>query len=375
MKGRVFFSGLNGLRAIAALAVVFSHITQGLHDFGLDPFIFGKYADGNPKTTLLAGFGVSIFFTLSGFLITYLLLEEGKTGEINIKNFYVRRILRIWPLYYLYLILSLLTAIIFDITYEKYSILFYVLMLSNIPFVFGGMLPFVGHYWSLGVEEQFYSFWPWIVKKSKSIMKTSFIICVGLIVLKLVTKIIEIKTQSGGVSLFYNTLHVTRFHCMLIGAFGAILYYEKNSLFLQLTNNFISQFISWLIIALVTINRFHIASVIDNELISIVSVFLIIGQIEKSKRIINLDIPFFDFIGKISYGIYVIHPLLIYYLSKSLIFSDKTAIYNYIILYVTVFITTIFLAYISYFYFEKYFLNMKDRYSTIKSSDTMRSFR
>src|SRR4051812_16240676 len=104
MKKVLHFSGLNGLRAIAAIAVVFAHTTTGLYSFGLDCFIFGKYPDGNPKSTLLAGFGVSIFFALSGFLITYLLLEEKRQKEINIKNFYIRRILRIWPLYYLYFI-------------------------------------------------------------------------------------------------------------------------------------------------------------------------------------------------------------------------------------------------------------------------------
>src|SRR5271155_5691395 len=102
MKQAVYFSGLNGLRAIAALSVVFSHTTTSLNQFGLNPFIYGKFPDGTTKTTLLAAFGVTIFFALSGFLITYLLLEEKKTKEINIKNFYIRRILRIWPLYYLY---------------------------------------------------------------------------------------------------------------------------------------------------------------------------------------------------------------------------------------------------------------------------------
>jgi peptidoglycan/LPS O-acetylase OafA/YrhL len=372
LKQRIFFSGLNGLRAIAALAVVFSHITQGLHEFGLNQFVFGTYADGNPKATLLAGFGVSIFFTLSGFLITYLLLEEKQTGNINVRHFYIRRILRIWPLYYLYLILSIVSAFLFDIPLENISILFYVFLLANVPFIFGGVLPFLGHYWSLGVEEQFYSFWPWVIKKSNSILKTAVILCFGLITLKIIIRLIDIKTHNGDTSLLYNTLHVTRFHCMLIGAIGAILYYQKNTLFLKFTNNLFTQCFAWLIILLVAINKFHVVSFMDNELISVISLSLIIGQIQKSKRIINLNISFFDFIGKISYGIYVIHPLVIFYLSKIIILSDQTDIYNYIFVYGSVFAVTIGLSYISYSYFEKYFLNMKDKYSTVKSSGTMR---
>jgi peptidoglycan/LPS O-acetylase OafA/YrhL len=271
----------------------------------------------------------------------------------------------------LYFILSIVTAFLFDIPHENISILFYVFLLANVPFIIGGMLPFLGHYWSLGVEEQFYSFWPWIVKKSKSTLITAFIVCVGLITVKIIVRLVDIKTQNGDTSLLYDTLHVTRFHCMLIGAIGAILYYQKNILFIKLTSNLFTQFLAWFIILLVAVNKFHLASFIDNELISIVSVSLIIGQIEKSKRIVNLNIQFFDFIGKISYGIYVIHPLVIFYLSKIIILSDQTDIYNYIFVYCSVFGVTIVLSYISYSYFEKHFLNMKDKYSTVKSSGTI----
>lgn len=57
----IYFPGLNGLRAIASIAVVISHITLGLKEFNLDPFIFGALQDGKPKGLFLAGYGVSIF--------------------------------------------------------------------------------------------------------------------------------------------------------------------------------------------------------------------------------------------------------------------------------------------------------------------------
>lgn len=367
---RVFFSGLNGLRAIAALAVVFAHITRDLHYFGLDVYVLGKNADGNQTGTLLAGFGVSIFFTLSGFLITYLLLEEKKAGEINIRNFYIRRILRIWPLYYLYLLLAIITAVMFDIPYDGYVVLLYVFLLANVPFIVGSMLPFLEHYWSLGVEEQFYSFWPWIVKKSKSLLRTTIILCVGLIVLKTVIRLIDIKMLNGGSSLLYYVIHVTRFHCMLIGAIGAILYFQKHKLFLALTNHLFIQVTAWIILALVAVNQFHVASFLDNELVSVVGLVLIIGQIEKRNRIINLNIAFFDFIGKISYGIYILHPLVIFYLAKVIVFTTPGT-FSYVFVYASVFVTTIGLAYVSYTWFEQWFLKLKDRYTTVRSSGTM----
>jgi peptidoglycan/LPS O-acetylase OafA/YrhL len=360
MKQVLHFSGLNGLRAIAALAVVFAHTTMALNSFGLDRFVYGRYSDGSPVTTLLAGFGVSIFFALSGFLITYLLLEEKKTKTINIKNFYMRRILRIWPLYYLYFTLTILTLLAFDLPFEKSSVFFYIFLMANVPFIFKTTIDFLGHYWSLGVEEQFYSFWPWLVKKSKSILKTTLILLIVLISLKCALRFYDILINNGETGLPYLILGVTRFQCMLIGAIGAILYFKKNDRFLRITNHPVSQLISWLIILLVAINKFHIASFLDNEFISAVTVFLIIGQIQKNNRLVNLETSFLNFIGKISYGVYVLHPLIIFYISKVLTFSDKS-VFSYLLVYVSVFTATILLAYLSYTFFEKRFLLLKER--------------
>ena len=88
MKSKIIYlPGLNGIRAIAAIAVVISHITLNFKDFGLDPYIYGTYDDGNPRTLDLAGYGVSMFFALSGFLITYLLWVEKDKQPIQIKKF------------------------------------------------------------------------------------------------------------------------------------------------------------------------------------------------------------------------------------------------------------------------------------------------
>lgn len=370
MRETIHFSGLNGIRAIAALAVVFAHTTTSLDLFGLDQFFLGSDKEGIPVGSVLAGFGVSIFFTLSGFLITYLLLVEKKVGEISIKNFYIRRVLRIWPLYYLYLFLALLTILIFKIQSSNSSLLFCFFISANIPVFIGTpLITFLGHYWSLGVEEQFYAFWPWVVKRSKSVFRIIVILGVGLIFLKLVLRLVDIKIHGSEASMFYKAIHVTRFQCMLIGAFGAILYYERNIRFMKVFNNILSQFLSWFILFLLAFNKFHIASVIDHELISIVTLALIIGQIEKKNRILNIDSKLFDIIGRISYGIYIIHPIIIYYLQKGLHFSKRDETINYVLIYLLVFSTTIFISYCSYNYFENRFLKLKDKFSTVKSKN------
>ncbi len=105
----IYFSGINGLRFLAALAVIITHVELLKEIYGYEnnwkhPLIFN-----------LGGLGVYFFFVLSGFLITYLLLaEKEKNGKINIKQFYIRRILRIWPLYYFVLLLGFFVLPHFD---------------------------------------------------------------------------------------------------------------------------------------------------------------------------------------------------------------------------------------------------------------------
>ena len=361
----IYFPGLNGLRAIAAVAVVISHITLALKEFHLNPYILGKSEDGKSEGLLLAGFGVSIFFVISGFLITYLLQVEKEVNNISIKKFYLRRILRIWPLYYAYLILALITIIVFKLDWNVKSLLLYIFYAANIPIILDTALPFLSHYWSLGVEEQFYLFWPWFNKK---IGKNLITVILILIILLLGTKVGLHLFRPN--SLLESIIHVTRFHCMMIGAIGAILYKQSNHWFLKLTDNKIAQGICWFILFLVAINKYHFASIIDNEIISIVALVLIIGQINIKNRLINLEINILDFLGKISYGIYVIHPLIICWLSKAFDHISVETPYKYFEVYAITLGLTILLSFLSYKYFEQYFLKLKKKFVVVPSSST-----
>jgi peptidoglycan/LPS O-acetylase OafA/YrhL len=135
---------LDGLRAVAVAAVAWSHWERP-YQFGI-PF----------------GAGVHLFYVLSGFLITTILLrvraEADRTGALQ--AFYIRRALRIFPAFYLTLALAGWA----DIPLVRESMAWHVAYLSNVfTFVRGEWPGSISHFWSLAVEEQFYLVWPWLI--------------------------------------------------------------------------------------------------------------------------------------------------------------------------------------------------------------------
>ena len=143
--GRI--SSLDGLRAISISCVVVWHLAKWKHiDLGVPQYV--------------GGLGVQIFFVISGYLITKLLLDEHeRSSTVSLKNFYLRRAFRIFPAAFAFL---LLVSCLFwkDIGWGHLgAAVFYVANMDETrPWIFG-------HLWSLSIEEQFYLLWPWAVKK------------------------------------------------------------------------------------------------------------------------------------------------------------------------------------------------------------------
>jgi peptidoglycan/LPS O-acetylase OafA/YrhL len=143
-SGRI--SSLDGLRAISIVFVFFGHIDGTRHASQL--FHWLPFAE----------FGVRVFFVLSGFLITSLLLKELEvTQKISLKNFYMRRVFRIFPASYTYILVILILAELHAIFLNAHDMLHAVTYTSN---YYNGRSWYVGHLWSLSVEEQFYLLWP-----------------------------------------------------------------------------------------------------------------------------------------------------------------------------------------------------------------------
>ena len=353
--------GLNGLRAIAAISVVWGHCFQNT---------FGNWGIKGIKIPINID-GVTLFFVISGFLITFLLLKErDEVKTINIPKFYMRRILRIWPLYFGYILIAALTLYICysEKIFYGNTIWYYAFFAANIPFILAIAPWVIVHYWSLGVEEQFYLFWPWIIKKCKKrkLLYTTIALWCCWLICKWGSLIL------GGKCIFYRFFSTTRFDCMMIGAIGAILFHEKRTWYINLTTNKIIDTLAWTAVILSNIYMDLIPAPIRHQFVSIVSLVLIMNQVCK-KSIINLENHFFDHIGRISFGIYVIHPLIIHLLSK--LYSSYnfagSAIVQCIIIYLGITLITIGVATLCYFFYEKPFLNLKRKFAVIDSRDSM----
>ena len=349
----IYLKGLNGLRAIAAISILISHVSQP------------EYS--NFSSSILAiktGFdGVTLFFVLSGFLITFLLLNEDKKSKIDVKKFYVRRILRIWPLYYLFIVFCLVVCFIYNDKTEIFSnsIFYYLFFTANIPFALAQGVHLIMHFWSISVEEQFYAFWPWFIK----IFKNKLFISIFYFIVFLFLVKFSARFFLGKDDFIYRIITVTRFHCMLIGALAAIIYFQKfNKILNFMTNKFVQIFFLMLFV-LLTFNLLKIPAIVSAEITSIISVFIILGQVENKNFKFSLETKMLNFLGKISYGIYVIHPLMIYLVSKNYNYKAHSSLENNIYIYGIVILLTIVLSKLSYELFEKKFLKMKSKYTIV----------
>jgi peptidoglycan/LPS O-acetylase OafA/YrhL len=306
---------LDGVRAVAVILVIISHWFPG--------DIVGKFG--------LGAIGVDIFFVLSGFLITRILIVERLNYELNptansrlkvIRNFMVRRSLRIFPIYYLLLVL----LIIFKDQFPNPVSLdweWYFFYLQNILFYINQAWPGgkLSHLWSLAVEEQFYLFWPWLIlfvshKWLLKIMLSFFFIGIACIYLLPVLK-------PG-----YNADLLTP-SCMQAFAAGGILAYchiFKKNIFSSYNRVFgVLGLLAFGILALGHVGV--LPSIVDlRTLVSMITVGLISSLLYHPNALLYkwiLGNKPIVFIGKISYGVYLFHnfvPLLVnslfHYLDK-----------------------------------------------------------
>ncbi|MEG0983047.1 acyltransferase family protein [Algoriella sp.] len=358
MSKFLHFPNLNALRAIAALLVLIHHTEQIKNSFNLDSFW------NVPFFNVIGKLGVVLFFVLSGFLITYLLLNEEKnTNKINVKRFYFRRVLKIWPLYYFIIFLSyfvfpyISVLSIDNIQNEVISVktfLLYIFMLPNLVLSNFGVVPYASQAWSIGTEEQFYLIWPLLFilfRKNKMLLMLSVII--GYIGVKYYLTINPKNLFGINLLDFWNTFNID---CMAIGGLTAILSFKKSKVLNCINNNYVFYLSTLIVIILmifgVNFGFFHY------EIYAILFAIIILNLATNKALEVILENKMFNYLGGISYGIYM-------YQSIAIVIAIKLSIYFNLelLIYPVSLSLTLLFSHLSFNYLEKPFLKLKNKFS------------
>jgi peptidoglycan/LPS O-acetylase OafA/YrhL len=337
-----YYKELDGLRGVAALMVMFFHfIPDG--NVTINPILHYLH-----KVGVFGQTGVTLFFVLSGFLITRILLNQ-KANRHYFRNFYVKRALRIFPLYYLGLVIFyLILPLSINYTPLPYSSAPYWLYIQNITDTFMISTNGPQHYWSLAVEEHFYLFWPLLIYYT-AIKNTPRLIA-GIVVAAFVCRCLLIYFGFGT---FYFTFSIM--DGLAIGAFLA--WYEINQSVFKPKFNLI---IFVCLAAMLTAWAFTGGKGYDwVQLIKfpVIAVFYmcVIGKIVWGRSWLNalMRQPLLSFTGKISYGLYVYHPMI--YMIYNNLFPGKNIWINALVCFGSSYI----IATISFYGFEKHLLKLK----------------
>lgn len=363
-----YFLNLDSLRSIACLIVLFAH-TFELSNFSM---LVGEVRAGNPALFFLnGGNGVQIFFTLSGFLITYLLLHEEETKfKVNILHFYIRRILRIWPMYFFtvfvgLLFYPLLKAILNQDLNWAYTKIYHFFFLSNVDIYYvekyfpGRDAAIVDITWSVSIEEQFYLVWPLLLLIPLS--KIQRIILLSL--LGTAAVVFQLYNHSNPELNYYST-----WSCALNLIGGGLLAFALYDYIQEKTVLIIPKWFNLLCYVIIFIavifKPFSIDYLVSRWLLILSVLYIIMDQTANTNRLFALsNIPLLQSFSKLTYSVYLVHPMVqlaILQITKLLNLSSTQSL-EFIKFFLTIIITIGF-SLVTYTFIEKKFLGLKNKF-------------
>lgn len=332
-----YLPSLDGLRGISIIIVLIAHFNAHYY---------------NKVFVELVGagiVGVYIFFVISGFLITTLLLKERiLKRSINLKRFYARRFLRTFPLAYLYIFIILFLSFFLKEKIKADSYLIAGLYLVNFAHFFRLPYYFI-HYWSLSAEEQFYIISPTVLKFNLGFYKIFIFIMLGLSFLAR----FYINRSPAGISsrlLFDLTRNLDG---LLIGSLFSLLLFA-GLVPLKFIKKYKVSITAIAFIGILVLNReapvYYLRFFFNHTFYSILIGIIIIANISPSSDVFYriLNHPFLKKIGVISYSIYIWQQLF-----TSYVFTHSLIINLILIIVISLF---------SYYFYERYFLNLKNRF-------------
>ncbi|WP_190407912.1 acyltransferase family protein [Anabaena subtropica] len=299
---------LDALRAFAVFFIMMAHYIPE------DNFLYRIFPWG--------GMGVRLFFVLSGFLVTIGLLVyknqidlENKNTWSLIRKFYLRRVLRILPIYYI----TILIVSIFNIGNIRQHLFWHISYLSNIYISFNGWIGYASHFWTLAVEIQFYLIWPFIIIfADRKHLKPIILLTIAIAP---ISRILFLLIGADTAAIAFTT---SNFDALGFGAL--IAYYNWESSFSKISLNKVGNY--GLIIGLFILitayvlrasspdigkfNREYYLIILDLNAYTLISTWLIINASNGFKGVIGkiLTAKFIIYLGKISYGIYLFHNFI-----------------------------------------------------------------
>lgn len=368
---------LDGLRGIAILLVMWFHTScyasgQCFSFQPIDDPLTG-WEHNYYILSLLGQTGVDLFFVISGFLITAILLDT-KENPGRLKNFYIRRSLRIFPLYFFVLFSYLfIYSWLGSSEIELKNVLTHVFYVQNWSLNFPGAdFALLGHTWSLAVEEQFYLIWPVLLYALLRLEKKEMIItCCSLIAVSWLSRFY--LADIGHEKLAYTST-LSRMDALILGGLVSILrsynpdILNKNKKILLYT----AVTMTGLVIAMIGYYAGQ-AHVFHHNLIKIgLTAFsilytallaLTVINSKKSQLIKILSSHKLQKIGQISYGLYLYHVIVMLLLINYFGPEIDSFFIRQLILLIPGSIISLILAYLSFKYFEKPILKLKDKYA------------
>ena len=362
-------TALDGLRGLAILLVVIHHIFEVFHK-------------SSPLETMLIHIsdigwsGVDLFFCLSGFLITGILVDS-KGQEKALRRFYYRRTLRIFPLYYASLIvIFLIYPNIVEVDYQNsidkqwWYWTYLVNVLISIP---GEVGHTATHFWSLAVEEQFYLVWPFVVFALSK--RKLLIVSIVLVVITPFIRWLFIELEYDR-SMPY-VLTISRMDSLLFGAVIALA--MRDARLSEIVQRYapIALLIGTAAFLFVFLRQGTFARqelMLTMGLTSLATIFASVIAITVNGKLLWLDKllsnGFLVFFGKVSYSMYIMHGVIIAWLGKLLfeythdnqLLWGMSGIPKMIIFSVLVLLLSSLVSWLSWHFFEKHFLRLKNKY-------------
>lgn len=320
---RDHIESLDALRGVAILLVLWFHIpSESL------PSISGQLV----KIFRPGYFGVDIFFVLSGFLITRILLTDPPTYT-SLRSFYIKRAFRIFPIYYLVVPISLYLDAASGGSVSAPTIASFALYFNNFTYIFSHAPEQLNHTWSLAVEEHFYLCWPLLVfaVAAKRMKFISLILIPSIAIFSTYaarmlisySDIIAIDDREATISRFVYMSTSTRIISLSAG--GALAYFEPS--FRGTSSKGLRLFLALFLVGLATL-IISPATAFFYELrtagATAVSMSLVVGFIVMDMKVNRYKvIRLLGMVGVISYGLYLYHPIVFAMLGQN---KDSTMI-------------------------------------------------